>query len=162
VRAEIEKRLLADAPGRTVEIRAVVDVKDQYFVGKNLLVDVLLGVIVLLVLVTGLGIVGVTSFSVTERTRQIGTRRALGAQREDVVRYFLVENWLVTTVGLTLGSVLAVALNVLLVEHGLSTRIDASLVLGGILALWTLGLLAALFPALRAAKVAPAVATRNV
>jgi putative ABC transport system permease protein len=36
---------------------------------------------------------------VAERTRQIGTRRALGAQRGDILRYFLLENWIVTTLG---------------------------------------------------------------
>ncbi len=53
--------------------------------------------------VTALGIFGLASFSVNVRTRQIGTRRAVGARKADIVRYFMVENWLVTTMGIVLG-----------------------------------------------------------
>ena len=43
-----------------------------------------------------------------ERTRkQIGTRRAVGARRIDILRYFMVENWILTTAGLVVGCVLA-------------------------------------------------------
>jgi|GEM_PF-2852764 len=65
---------------------------------------------------TALGIVGLTSFSVRQRTKQIGTRRALGARRIDIVRYFMTENWLITSIGVSLGAVLAVALNYWLVN----------------------------------------------
>ena len=103
-----------------------------------------------------------TSFSVAERTHQIGTRRALGAQRLDILRYFLLENWLVTTLGLSLGVLLTVGLNVFLVEKGFGKRLDVSLIAAGVLLLWAAGLLATYFPALKGARVAPAVATRNV
>ena len=121
-------------------------------------------VIFLLIFVTSLGIVGLTSFSVAERTRQIGTRRALGAQRKDILRYFLLENWIVTTMGLTLGILLAYGLNVALVS-----RVGASSSMpcragrrrrGVPLARPVCS--ATYFPALRGARVAPAVATRNV
>ena len=122
----------------------------------------LTGVIVLLLFVTSLGIIGLTSFSVAERTRQIGTRRALGAQRADILRYFLLENWIVTTLGLSLGVLLAVLLNAALVAQLKAHRMDASYLAGGVLLLWAAGLLATWFPALKGARVAPAIATRNV
>ena len=84
-------------------MRTLLEVKEGFQAGQKLLLGVLTGVIVLLVFVTSLGIIGLTSFSVAERTRQIGTRRALGAQRADILRYFLLENWLVTTLGLASG-----------------------------------------------------------
>ena len=62
------------------------------------------------------GVYGVLSFAVSQRRRQIGTRRALGATRHDILRYFLLENWLVTGSGLALGLGLAWALNYSLVK----------------------------------------------
>ena len=47
---------------------------------------------------TALGVYGMTSFTVTERTHQIGTRRALGARKFHIVRFFMVENAIITLV----------------------------------------------------------------
>ena len=116
----------------------------------------------LLLFITSLGIVGLTVFSVAERTRQIGTRRALGAQRGDILRYFLLENWIVTTLGLALGVLLAFGLNVALVSRVSGPKMQPGLVAAGVLLLWIAGLAATFLPALRGARVAPAIATRNV
>ena len=75
---------------------------------------VLLCISGLLVITTGLGIFGMASFAVTKRVRQIGTRRALGATRTAIVRYFFLENLLTTGSGIILGSALAIALNVVM------------------------------------------------
>jgi putative ABC transport system permease protein len=162
VSASVEKALLASEAGRNVKVQTLPDVKDGFQASKKLVLRVLTGVIVLLVFVTSLGIVGLTSFSVSERTRQIGTRRALGAQRADILRYFLLENWILTTLGLSLGVFLAVALNAALVDHFHTRRMDAAYLAGGVLLLWAAGLGATFFPARRGAAVAPAIATRNV
>jgi putative ABC transport system permease protein len=162
VAAAIEKKLLASNNGRNIRTRTVSDIKKQFQGQSTLLVSVLSIMIVLLVFVTSLGIVGLTVFSVTERTRQIGTRRALGAQRKDILRYFLLENWIVTTIGLAVGALLAYGLNVFLVSKVNGAKMDPLLVLGGILLLWLAGLAATFVPARRGAAVAPAVATRNV
>jgi putative ABC transport system permease protein len=162
VKAAIEKRLVEVNGGRNVTVRTIPDIKDRFQAGQKLLLRVLSGVIVLLLFVTSLGIIGLTSFSVAERTRQIGTRRALGAQRADILRYFLLENWIVTTLGLSLGVLVAVGLNVLLVQNLYVKRMDLSLLASGVLLLWAAGLLATYFPALKGAGVAPAIATRNV
>jgi putative ABC transport system permease protein len=119
-------------------------------------------VIVLLVGVAPLGVFGLAAFNVSTRTKQIGTRRAVGARRSDVVRYFLVENWLVTTAGVVAGCVLA-----LLLGYWLSTtfelpRLKLYYLVVGVAVLWVVGLMAALVPARRAARVSPAVATRTV
>ena len=162
VRPQIEKALLAANAGRNVKVQEVSDVKEKFQSQSALLVRILSLVIFLLLFVTSLGIVGLTVFSVAERTRQIGTRRALGAQRADILRYFLLENWLVTTMGLVLGVGLAYGLNVALVARGNGTRMDAWLLVLGVALLWAAGLAATFFPARRGARVAPAVATRNV
>jgi putative ABC transport system permease protein len=162
VRPQLEKALLASNNGRNLRVRELTEIKENFQSQSALLVKILSLVIGLLLFVTSLGIVGLTVFSVAERTRQIGTRRALGAQRADILRYFLLENWLVTTMGLVLGVGLAYGLNVALVARGNGTRIDAGLVVVGVVLLWAAGLAATFFPARRGARVAPAVATRNV
>lgn len=162
VKAAIEKRLVEVNGGRNVTVRSIPEIKDVFQSQQKLLLHVLSGVIVLLLFVTSLGIIGLTSFSVAERTRQIGTRRALGAQKSDILRYFLLENWIVTTLGLSLGILVAVGLNVLLVQSLHVKRMDLSLLAGGVFLLWVAGLFATWFPALKGARVAPAIATRNV
>lgn len=162
VRQQAEKALLAGNTGRNVTVKELSEIKEQFQSQSALLVKILSLVIALLLFVTCLGIVGLTVFSVAERTRQIGTRRALGARRLDILGYFLLENWLVTTMGLVLGVALAYGLNVALVTRLNGTRIGAGLVAMGVALLWIAGLGATYFPARKGARVAPAVATRSV
>jgi putative ABC transport system permease protein len=158
----IEERMLALNNGRNVIVRTVDDVKQGFQSAKAVLIWSLNGVIVLLVFVTALGIVGLTSFSVTERTRQIGTRRALGARRADILRYFLLENWILTSTGIALGLIGAYGLNFAMVSLTDGTPLDWRLLAVGMALLWSTGLASALGPALRATKIPPAIATRNV
>ncbi len=116
----------------------------------------------LMLVVCCLGIFGLTTFNVGSRTRQIGTRRAVGARRRDIMLHFLVENALVLTAGALLGSVLALAIGDWLTVHYSLPRLDPAYLLGGILVLWVVGQLAAWQPARKAAAVPPSVATRTV
>ena len=147
---------------RTVRVQRVTDIRQNFF-GPQRVTAWLMGlVVVLLILVTGLGIVGVTSFLVTERTRQIGTRRALGARMGDILRYFLLENWMVTTLGIVVGVGLAIGLNVALLTVIEGAKVGPGTLVAGSVLLWLIGLGSALVPALRAARTSPAVATRSV
>ena len=123
--------------------------------------SILVGVITALLLVTALGIAGLASFWVQQRRRQIGIRRALGATRADILHYFQTENFLIVGGGIALGMVLAFAVNLLLMQHYELPRLPLSYLPIGALALWGLGQLAVLGPALRAAAVPPVVATRS-
>jgi len=154
--------LLKVDPGRIITTRGLAEMKRRTYGGEISLMTILSSVVVLLVIVTGFGIVGLTSFSVSQRRRQIGTRRALGATRQDILHYFLLENWLVTGSGLVLGLGLAWALNYGLAKLSESPKLDWMLLGGGMLLLWLSGIVAALAPALKATKVAPVVATRTV
>ena len=115
-----------------------------------------------LLLVTALGIVGLASFWVQQRTKQIGIRRALGATRGQILRYFQTENFLLATVGIVLGMVLAFGINQLLISKYEMPRLPLAYLPVGALGLWLLGQLAVLGPARRAAAVPPAVATRSI
>lgn len=159
---EIEKTLIASNQGRNVEVQSISEVRRGYDARDRSVVFALNAVMFLLVFVTALGIVGITSFSVAERQRQIGTRRALGASQADILRHFLLENWMITTIGAGLGLVLAYGLNVALVNLVEGAKLDGWILVAGVGLLWVTGLAAALGPALRAARIAPAIATRNV
>jgi putative ABC transport system permease protein len=160
--AEIDRRLTKSNSGRVMEEKAISEIKDGYFAGGRVVVRAMTGVIALLVFVTALGIIGITSLSVAERTKQIGTRRALGATKSDILRHFLLENWLVTTAGLLLGILAAYGLNLLLVTHVSGVKMDWRFVAVGMALLWVNGLAATMLPALRGASVSPAIATRSV
>ncbi len=158
----IEERLLAVNGGRNLTIETLQEIKAETYQGSYAVIQMLSVVIVLLVFVTTLGIVGITSFSVTERLHYIGTRRALGARKLDIVRFFLTENWIITTSGVAIGLLLAYGLNYALVNFVSGTMLDWRIALSGVAGMWLVGQLAALFPALRGARISPAVATKSV
>lgn len=122
----------------------------------------LVAICVSLLVVTALGIIGLASFWVQQRTRQIGIRRALGATRRQILGYFQTENFLIATAGIVLGMALAYGINAALMERYELPRLPWHYLPIGAVALWLLGQLAVLGPALRAAAVPPAVATRSV
>jgi len=150
-------------PKRVItEKRTLDDVRAEFFQGDRAMTSLLFGVIVALLLVTGLGIVGLASFWVAQRRRTIGVRRALGATRADILHYFQTENFLLATIGIVLGMLLAYGINLLLMLHYELPRMPWMYFPVGALALWLIGQLAVLGPALRASHVPPVVATRTV
>jgi putative ABC transport system permease protein len=124
---------------------------------------IILAVVALFVLaVTVVGISGLAAFNVTTRTKQLGIRRAIGARKFHILRYFLVENWIITTCGAVLGCILALVAGIKLSSVFEMERVPLYYLVGGVLLIWIVGLLAVLVPARRAASISPAVATRNV
>jgi putative ABC transport system permease protein len=116
----------------------------------------------LLLLITASGIVGMASLWVTQRRKQIGVRRALGARKIDILRYFILENFMITSAGVFGGVALGLALNQLLVSKLEMARLPAHYLIGGAVIFWLLGVFAAYGPAWRAASISPATATRSV
>jgi len=166
-------RVLRDAKAAVVKIapdvvldhqvsHSISDLRERYFRNDRAMAGMLVGVIAALLGVTALGIVGLASFWVQQRRRQIGVRRALGATRGDILRYFQTENFLIVSGGIALGMLLAFALNLALMTHYELPRLPFYYLPIGALLLWGLGQLAVLGPALRAAAVPPVVATRSV
>jgi putative ABC transport system permease protein len=116
----------------------------------------------LVVAVALAGSLALASFSVAERTRQIGVRRALGASRGEIVRYFLLENLVLTTFGLALGLGLAAGMNQLVRRIMEDMVLTADVALLSMTVFLTTGLLSALVPARRAALIPPWAATRTL
>ena len=100
--------------------------------------------------------------SVSQRHKQIGTRRALGAQKSDVISYFLIENFIVTTFGVVAGIFLTYGFNYWLVTEFAQPKLEGYYVPLGVILLLLLGQLAVFMPALKASSISPAVATRSV
>ena len=149
-------RVMEGGAKRFSDLRAAVYADDR---GVSVLMSMIC-VVLLLATVGGIG--GLTSFWVGQRRKQIGIRRAIGATRGDILRYFQTENFLIVSLGIALGMALAFALNLLLMTHYELPRLPLVYLPIGAVALWLLGQLAVLGPALRAAAVPPVVATRSV
>jgi putative ABC transport system permease protein len=149
-------------PNRLIGDRnTLTDMRHDFYSRDRAVVWLLLAVCVALLAVTALGIVGLASFWVQQRTKQIGIRRALGATRSQILRYFQTENFLIATVGIALGMLLAYAINQMLMTKYELPRLPWHYLPIGAVLLWALGQVAVLGPARRAARVPPAIATRS-
>lgn len=149
-------------PGAVVEGKTYARMRSDYFANTSSMVWMLVLVCAVMLAVTVFGIVGLTSFWVGQRRRQIGIRRAVGATRGHILHYFQTENFLLSTGGVVVGMLLAFGINLYLMQHYAMTRMPWYYLPGGAVALWLIGQLAVLGPALRAAAVPPVVATRSV
>jgi len=161
--ASAEKALSERMDGRVLlKTFTLNELRDRRYRADRALAGMLIAVVVLLLLVTASGIVGMASLLVSQRRKQIGIRRALGARRFDILRYFLTENLMMTSGGIVGGIALALSLNQLLISTLELPRLPLAYLGFGMVGLWALGLLAVFGPAWRAARVPPAVATRSV
>jgi putative ABC transport system permease protein len=159
----IEAMLAERETGRIVQnLSTMQQTRNRTFDGASALVNILGFTVAVLVVITTLGVAGLTSFNITRRIKQIGTRRALGASRVAILRYFLAENLLFTAIGVVLGTLLAIAINLWLVESFSVPRFSWVWTPVTMVGLVVMSQLAVLFPARRAARVPPAVATRTV
>lgn len=159
---QLEKALAESDKGRIVRrVTTMEQTRADSYREDQATYNILLTVIIVLTLITGFGIVGLAMFSINRRTRQIGTRRALGASQWQIMRYFMLENLLISSIGVVLGIGGAVGLNIWLVSSFAMTPLTPGLLLVGCAALLVVGQLAVSYPALIAARISPATATRG-
>ncbi len=114
----------------------------------------------MLLAVTVFGIVGLTMYWVGQRRRYIGMRRALGARRIDILRYFHTENLLIAGGGVLLGIVLGLASNLWLTSHLQLGRMSVAYICVGAVFIMAISQASVFFPALRAAAISPLEAIR--
>jgi putative ABC transport system permease protein len=157
LRANTPNRIILDENTKTFE-----ELRNEFYQAPRSMAWLLGAVCVLLLFVTALGIVGLASFWVQQRSKQIGIRRALGATKRQILRYFQTENFLLATLGIVMGMTLAYGINQLLMGRYELPRLPLYYLPIGAVLLWLLGQLSVLGPAIRAAAVPPAVATRSV
>lgn len=147
-------------PGVAVRVDTYESLRDSAFRARRAAVWLLSTVVAVVLLVTGVGIAGLSGYWVEIRTRSIGIRRALGAGRGDILRHVLAENLIVVGMGLLPGLVAAYAINHWLMQTYAMARLPLTYLPLAALLLWSLGLYAAAGPARRAARTPPARATR--
>jgi len=149
-------RVIPDQRG----IRTFAEVRDQAYKADIGIAAFMGAISVIMLMVTAAGIVGLTSFWVGQRRKQIGVRRALGATKHDILSYFLTENLLISVGGVIIGALLAIGLNQWMMSEFEMERLSLLYVLAGMCVLMLLGQGAVLAPALRASRVSPVEATR--
>jgi putative ABC transport system permease protein len=159
----LEEHLSTSNPNRILDwIRPLQSFKDRSYGTDKNTEYFLVTVTAVLVAISMLGIFGLATFNVSTRTKQIGTRRAIGARRGDILRYFMVENAMITSTGIAVGCALALGVGYYLSLQYKLPRLDLYYLVGGIPVLWTIGQLAVWQPARKASTVSPSVATRTV
>jgi putative ABC transport system permease protein len=152
--AQDPQRVLSGGMG-TTSISNFAEIRRAAYRDDRGVMMMMAAVSVILLSVTTAGIVGLTSFWVSQRRKQIGVRRALGATRADIAGYFLLENAFVSAVGVVLGAGLAFALNNYLMKEFELARMAVGNVLVGAAVLMLIGQMASLAPALGATRVSP-------
>jgi putative ABC transport system permease protein len=146
---------------RIIDATSMTEVRAKAYRSNRGLILLLAAIALILVAVTAFGMVGLTSYWVAQRRRQIGIRRALGANSAAILRLFQKENLVIASSGSITGMLLAVALNLWLVNRFEMIRLGYGYVIGSGIAMLLLGQAAVLWPALRAAQISPALAIRD-
>ena len=163
LKTAITAALLAENPNRVLDrFKTIEALKESSYRDHQLMITVLTMMVVLLLLITSLGLTGMVMFNIQRRTKQIGTRRALGAKKRDIISYFLVENYLICFAGGVLGGLLAIQLGQQLMKIYSLPMLALSYPILTVAGLFVVTTLAVYLPARKAANISPATATRSV
>jgi putative ABC transport system permease protein len=144
-----------------VGVQSFADARQDFYRGARGVALLMSGICAILLAVTAFGITGLTSYWVSQRRRQIGIRRALGATAVSILRYFQMENLLIAGAGSVLGVVLGLAANLWMLQSIAFARLPLAYLIVGTIVVLVLGQVAVLWPASRAAAVPPAIAARG-
>ncbi|MCF6439805.1 ABC transporter permease [Pseudoalteromonas luteoviolacea] len=160
---KIEPLLLELSRGRVVmDVKALDKSKADTYASDRLMIKMLISIVVFLGVITALGIFGLTHFNISKRTKQIGTRRALGARKSTIFKHFLLENMVVTSLGMLIGVIGALLLGRKLMGIYDVPPLENMSILLTAIAMIVMSLIAVLLPAQRAANISPSVATRSI
>jgi putative ABC transport system permease protein len=146
---------------RILKTKSMAQVRADAYRGDHGLIVLLTAICAALLTVNAFGIVGLTSYWVSQRRQQIGIRRALGATRHAIVSYFQTENLMIASAGSIAGIVFSLVMNLWMVRSFEMVRMDSSRAIIGATTILFLGQLAVLWPAMRAASIPPALAIRG-
>src|SRR5690606_31420236 len=130
-------------------------IKLESYSSEYAMIKILSFVIFLLTFVNALGIIGLTTFWVNQRRKQIGIRRALGSTKAGVVRYFMMENILLVIFAAVVGTIIAYVNSSYMVRTQGASFLPVEYVLITIIFILLVTLLAAYFPVRKAAQISP-------
>ena len=119
------------------------------------------GIASISLIVGGIGVMNVMLVSVTERTKEIGIRKALGAKRRDILVQFLVESLILCILGGTIGVILGIGVGEVLQTFGFNFNCSSGIIIISFIASSLIGLIFGIFPAYKAAKLNPIDALRT-
>ncbi len=163
VMADIQEYMLSLENRRVVNPpMTVAENKSGSYQNDRLMTNMLIIIITVLVFITALGIAGMTIFNVNRRQKQIGTRRAIGATKNDIISYFLTESFIMCALGLVLGSIGAVVLSNYLMSYFQSSALSINYIIGTIVGIVIVVAFSVFWPARKASMISPAIATRSV
>jgi putative ABC transport system permease protein len=139
--------------------------RDQIASMTGILNAILYGIAIISLVVGGLSVINTMTMSVSERTREIGVRKAIGASDGQIVRQFLSEAGVIGLIGglsgLLLGWIAATVANALLESRSLNLfLVSPRLAIGSVAFAVILGLVSGLYPSLHAARMKPVAALR--
>jgi macrolide transport system ATP-binding/permease protein len=144
------------------QIRNLADIQEALSATSRIMSILLASIASISLLVGGIGIMNIMLVSVTERTREIGLRKALGATRTSIQTQFLVESAVVSALGGVLGIGLGVGMSVILSRvAGWSVKISSDAVLGSALFSAIIGIVFGFWPARKASALHPIQALRH-
>jgi putative ABC transport system permease protein len=136
---------------------AISGLKDRLFGTISI---VILAVPAIALVVGAIVIMNIMLVAVTERTREIGIRKSLGARQSDILKQFLLESATLSAIGGIIGLILAQLLGILITQFVFQTRISPIAAVVAIVVSGSVGILAGLFPAWKAARLDPIEALR--
>ena len=168
-RAEDQVRVIMrtrrhDAPGTpdSFEVQTNDTFLDIWKQISQLFVFIVLGLASISLVVGGIVIMNIMLVSVTERTREIGVRKALGARQKDVLLQFLIESALMALLGGVIGIILGVGVaQIITLIFDISVDVSIGSVLLGMFMATGTGIFFGVYPASKAAKLDPIVALRS-
>lgn len=145
-----------------VSVSRPTDVLEAQDAADGAFTSLFLGLGAVALLVGGIGIANVMVIAVIERRNEIGLRRAIGATRAHIRRQFLTEALLLSSLGGVAGVSLGAAVTALYADvEGWEVVIPPVAIVGGFLSAIAIGAIAGLYPAMRAARLAPTEALRS-
>lgn len=143
-------------------VRNVAEIQDMIASTSRTMSVLLAGIGVIALLVGGIGIMNIMLVSVTERTREIGLRKAVGARRSDILAQFLVESVVVSVIGGVIGIGLGWAASLLMSRTaGWTVSVSRNAVLIAFAFSAAVGVVFGLWPAQKASRLAPIDALRS-
>ena len=156
-----QRHRLSDQAEPDFQIRNLAEMQDAAKASTETIATLLEAVAAISLIVGGIGIANVMLVSVTERTREIGIRMAVGGRSRDILFQFLTEAVLLATVGGGIGLSLGIGVSKWMAAKGnWPTLLSAPVMLGTLLAAGLAGVVAGFYPALRASRLDPIEALR--